>query len=129
MKVLHKSDLITITILFFIGFVASLLIYMPSKTNGSFVEVRVNGVVTERYALSQPRTETVHTENGSNTFYIKDGKVTMQHADCHDQVCVSMTHISRQGQTIVCLPHKLVLAITNGDTKEPAYDAVTGGAS
>ncbi len=129
MKHLQKFDFLTLSILLLVGLVVSLLIYMPAGKNGTYIEVRINGKVTEHYSLSENRTETITTTNGSNTFYIKDGKAFMKHADCHDQVCVGMHGISHQGQTIVCLPHKLVLAVVDDSPKSPAYDAVTGGAS
>ncbi len=128
MKHLHKADIIAIVILFSIGLVISFLIYMPSKKNGTFVEVRIDGVTTQRYSLSENRSETIQTPNGTNTFYINAGSVHMNHADCQDQICVNTKKISQNGQSIVCLPHKLVLTIVSNTAEEPDYDAVTGGA-
>lgn len=124
-----KQDGIVILLLFLAGLLLSLLIYMPSRRTGDFLEIRVNGVVTGQYPLSEDRKETITTKAGSNTFYIREGTVFMEDADCHDRICVSMNGISGQGQTIVCLPHRLVLAIVSKDPSSSSYDAVTGGAS
>lgn len=124
-----KQDGITILLLTFLGLMVSFLIYMPSRQSGDFLEIRINGTVAGQYPLSTDCRKTITTDAGSNTFTIQDGIVFMEDADCHDHICVSMNGISRQGQTIVCLPHKLVLAIVSKDSSSLPYDAVTGGAS
>ncbi len=129
MSIRSKSDCIILAMLFIIGLLASFLIYMPSNSSGEFVEIRINGNVTQHYSLSEDRTETIRTEYGTNTFCIKDGTVSMEHADCHDQICVTTNGISRAGQTIVCLPHKVVLAVTTEEPWQSGYDAIVGGAS
>ena len=48
---------------------------------------------------------------------VKDGKVSVTEADCPDKVCVNTGEISKSGDTIVCLPHKLVVEI-EGSTSE-----------
>jgi len=32
-------------------------------------------------------------------------------ADCPDKICVKHTNIKNAGETIICLPHKLVIEI------------------
>lgn len=56
--------------------------------------------------------------SGSNTFYIKNGSVTMTHATCGDKTCINTGSISKAGESIVCLPHRLVLYITAGDNSD-----------
>ena len=53
---------------------------------------------------------------------ISDGKAKMLTADCPDQLCVHQQAISKESQTIVCLPNKVVAEVT-GNTKKD-YDAV-----
>ena len=55
---------------------------------------------------------------------IEKGEVYMEDADCPDKLCMKQGSISGTGQTIVCLPHKLVVTVENG--KEPELDGVTG---
>lgn len=127
MKV-KKADLFLIAILIIIGIILSIIIYLPRTSSGNFVEVRLDGEKIAIYPLDTERTETIPAENGINTFQIKDGIVTMTDADCNDRVCVAMKSISRSGETIVCLPHKLVLEIVTNSNDAPTMDAVTGGA-
>ena len=78
--------------------------------------VAVDGVEYGRYPLSEDHTETIRFEDGSyNRFAIQDGYVSMQEASCPDQICVHHSRISRNKETIVCLPDKVVITIENGE--------------
>jgi hypothetical protein len=46
----------------------------------------------------------------------------MASSDCHNQVCVEHAPISHSGESIICLPHKLVVTIKGG--KEAEVDAI-----
>ena len=46
----------------------------------------------------------------------------MKDADCPDKICINMGTIRKKGQTIICLPHKLVVEITDG--KEMDTDVI-----
>ena len=55
---------------------------------------------------------------------IKDGKVTMISAQCPDQLCRKQGPVFRPGETIVCLPNKVVLEIKgSGETETKPLDA------
>ena len=125
---LPKTDIIFLAILITIGLLLTVLIYFPRSSAGTYVEIRVDGKKAAAYSLSADRRETLHSASGENTIIIKDGAVSMAAADCPDKVCVSMRRISRSGETIVCLPHKLVLEIRSVESETSPLDAVTGGA-
>ncbi|KAI4447103.1 hypothetical protein C823_001622 [Eubacterium plexicaudatum ASF492] len=44
-------------------------------------------------------------------------------ADCPDQLCVHQKAISGQGETIVCLPNKIVVEIAEGEDAD--LDAIS----
>lgn len=46
-----------------------------------------------------------------NDVEIKGDRIAIVGANCRDQVCVRRGWISKPGQTIVCLPHKLLIEI------------------
>lgn len=124
----HKTDVIFLSILVCTGILLTILIYFPHSSAGTYVEIRVDGEQAAVYSLSADRREILHTASGENTITIRDGAVSMTAADCPDKVCVSMRRISRSGETIVCLPHKLVLEIKNSESGTSLPDAITGGA-
>lgn len=126
-----KADKIFISALILIGLGLSAVIYFPRATgSGSRVEVRINGTAVTSYPLSSDRTETISCpDGGSNTLEIIDGAARMKEADCPDNVCVGMHRISKPGETIVCLPHKLVLAIVQTGQDAAVPDANFSGSN
>lgn len=90
------------------------LVFKSSLRQGKFVTVSVNGEEKYCYSLSKDWEFTVNTgEKGENinTVVIKDGCVYMKAANCPDKICVSHRQISNVGETIVCLPHKVVVSV------------------
>ena len=121
-----RMDILFLAGLLILGLLLAGFVYLPHEENGSVVEVRVKGKVTATYPLSSNIEKTITTEDGdSNTFCIKDQKVTMTHASCPDQICVRTKGISKTGESIVCLPHQIVLAITSAQTS-PELDGISG---
>ena len=59
---------------------------------------------------------------------IEDGSVRMEWADCPDQLCVQHRGISRDGESIICLPNQIVISVESaGETAEgTGLDGVVG---
>lgn len=55
------------------------------------------------------------SEHDLNTIEVKDERIRMKSATCSDQVCVNFGFISKLGETIVCLPHKVLIEIQTID--------------
>ena len=86
----------------------------------NILEIRVNGKVKESRDLSKDFDgiiDTSTTGGGINKYKIKDGKVYMTEADCNDKICVNTKPVFKPGESIVCLPHKVVLIIKNNDNE------------
>ena len=65
-------------------------------------------------------------ENTSPVFFdvtIENGKADMISADCPDKLCVNQHAISSNGETIVCLPNKVVVEVEDGE--EAQFDTQT----
>lgn len=91
-----------------------LLFFNGRKTSpGSSVVVEVDGKTVASYPLD---TDGVFVLNGgTNTLEIKDGRARISDADCPNMQCVRQGWISRGGQSIVCLPNKLIVTVTSSD--------------
>ena len=61
---------------------------------------------------------TFNTPDGSsfNTLVIRDGKADVTDAGYPDRICVNMRSISFEGETITCLPNRLVVKIEGGES-------------
>lgn len=87
---------------------------------GADVVIYVDGEETGRYRLDENRT--IEINDGTNTLVIENESARMEEADCPDQVCVRHKAISKDGESIICLPYKVVVSIEGG--KETDADAV-----
>ncbi len=108
-----RNDIILISAVLLISLVA-FGVYTFTKNIGKYVTVSVNGKRIASYSLSKDRTENISSENGecTNTLVIKDGKAKITKASCPDKICVGHPAVSRTGETIVCLPNKVVITVT-----------------
>ncbi len=92
--------------------IVGLILFLFLSNPGDWVVVNIDGVESSRYLLSENLETDIITGDGNiNTLVIKDGYAYVSYADCPDKICVSHRKISRDGETIVCLPHKLVISI------------------
>ena len=89
------------------------------KKEAGTVVVEVDGEVFGKYTLQENREILI---DDTNVLIIENREANMYEADCPDQICVEHKPISRTGETIVCLPNKVVVTITEAKTAE--YDAV-----
>lgn len=121
-----RNDIILAVVIVLIA-AAGLLLFVLTKEEGSTVAVKIDGVVTDTYPLSENREVSIKTgENDEyiNILTIKDGKASISEADCPDKICVETRAVSFVGETIVCLPHKIVIEITNEKTDDQIDVAV-----
>ena len=50
----------------------------------------------------------------TNTLVIENGAARVVEASCPDQICVNQGAVRYEGESIVCLPHKLVVTVEGG---------------
>lgn len=127
MKITKKirNDIILVAVILLIA-AAGLLAVNFTKQEGSTVLVKIDGEVTKSYSINKNRTVDIVTGDNNeflNTLVIEDGKVYMSDADCPDKICKEHRPISYSGETIVCLPHRIVIEIT-AENSAPDLDAV-----
>lgn len=103
--ILFLSGIILVVIILFVSFT------IFRKKTGSFVVVTINGQKSQTYLLSQEESVEIETKWGTNQFVIKENTVKMIQADCPDQLCVHQHAISQSRESIICLPHKVVVTI------------------
>ena len=68
-----------------------------------------------------------YTHNGYTlTVTVEGDGVRVSEADCPTQDCVHTGTISRSGQSIVCLPARIVIQLAGGAADDSAVDVVIG---
>lgn len=126
-RIFSRFDIILFIILVLIGAAVTVWIYFPRNSTATHLEIRQNGSIIMTLPLDTDTEQTITGINGNtNTFQIKDQTAMMLQADCGDHTCISTGRISRTGESIVCLPHRLVLQITSSGNSEEdnAPDAI-----
>lgn len=82
-----------------------------------------DGVSCKWYDTAWDSAAAVPKGTSYNLLVLSENGVAMEAADCRDQICVNHRPVSRGGESIICLPHRLVVEIAGG-TDESAPDAV-----
>lgn len=106
------------------GVILLLFLYQHfAGSKGSYILVTRNGEKIGEYSLLENQTFVVTDGNHSyNTIVIENGQVWIDQADCPDKLCVKQGKISKSGQSIICLPHKLTILVQTDSRQE--YDTV-----
>lgn len=122
-----RNDLILIGVLVVVLAVAMLYLFRPQEEGYEqrlSVTVTVDGAVFGVYPLSEDRVVEIPSESGHNRLVIQDGKANMDIATCPDGICVNHYAVHRQGESIVCLPNKVVVTVTAKTTDQNQPDLV-----
>lgn len=96
---------------------AILLLFFQSGffvNKGGEVSVTYHSKEIGRYSLHQNIMIPVEEDGAYNLIEIVDGKAIMKEANCKDGQCMKQKAISLKGESIICLPNKLVITVENG---------------
>ena len=86
--------------------------FLFSFKDGGVAYVKQDGKVTAQYPLNEDvSVEILSGGGGKNLLVIKGGKAFIENADCPDKICVKHRAVSKTGETIVCIPNRLVIEI------------------
>ena len=119
----HKNDILLVLAALIIG--GAFLVYADFfRPKGAEVIVSVNGIEQRPLPLSENNFVVIGDEEKYNVLVISEGEAYIEEASCPDQICVKSGRVSLEGQTIVCLPNKVVISIEGGDSS--GLDGVVG---
>lgn len=114
----YRNDILLILFFLIIGLVTLVWIHSHAKS-GAQIRVSIDNKEYGTYSLDKDQTITINQNHWENVLVIKDNTAVMTKADCPDKICVNHAAISKKGETIVCLPHKVVVEVINqGNTKK-----------
>ena len=106
-----KNDLILLGVILIISLILLPLLNLNKAKDGAKAVITVDGKEYKTISLSEDTTFTVETEFGTNVITIKENEIYVEAADCPDKICVNHSHISHTGESIVCLPHRMIITI------------------
>lgn len=120
-KTMKKNDWLLLIVILLTAALIFFIRYFVGDEHPGYVTVRVGGEITETYDLSED--QTVKINGGTNVMKIEDKTVNMIDANCPDKLCVHQKPISKNNESIICLPNNVVVQIVSQDESE--LDAVT----
>lgn len=109
--------------------VGLLVFYRISATqqyHHKYAVIMIDGKVYKKVSLDDVNHKEeipIVTKQGKNILLVKNGGVQVIHAECPDKICMKEGFIDKPGQSIVCLPFRIVVEI-RGD-KSVEVDEVT----
>ena len=117
----NRNDVLFIAVLLLIVVLAGAAFFFL-RGEGDSVTVSVDGKHYGTYPLHADLILSIRTgEEGEqeNLLVIRDGKALVESATCPDGICAAHKPISREGESIVCLPHRVVITVHTTDGEEP----------
>lgn len=114
---MKKHDIYIIVITLIIALSIQGFYMFSKKGKGEYVHIYKGGKLYKSLKLSENNKVVITDGKDINIIVIENGCVYMKEANCHDGLCVKMVKISGAGESIVCLPHKIVVEI-EGEKKD-----------
>jgi len=106
---LKKGDFVVFGIIVSLSLI---LFFAFFGKGGKQVTVTSNGKPLGEYPLNRHQVVPIVSENGVNTLIIENGEAYFKNSDCPDKTCERTGKIKNVGETIVCLPHKVIAEVT-----------------
>lgn len=111
-----KLDFVIIAVLMVLSFLPEIILgaSIGKGYTNTYAEITVAGKIYKTIPLSEHEGEDtieIKTKDGVNVIKIKDNKIGIIEADCPDKVCMKPEYIEKPGQSLVCLPHRVMIEI------------------
>ena len=113
----HRNDVLLVAGLLILGGALALFLY-ATRQAGGYVSVRVDGEPVMELPLGEDTRIVLGEGEHTNTLVIENGTARVVEASCPDQICVNQGAVRYAGESIVCLPHKLVVTIEGGQPSD-----------
>ena len=121
---LKKQDVLLIGSILLAALLLSVIFHLQAKKDAGAVRVQIGDAIFAEYPLGEDReVPLTGFDGGSNLLIIQNGAAWIAEADCPDRLCVKQGKISKKGEMILCLPHRIIVTVISG-TQET--DGISG---
>ncbi len=123
MKGFSRNDKILLSVIVVLCMIVlGIYVFWPKK-KASEVDILVNGTLIQTCDLDKNQRIPIKTEDKvTNVLVISNHQAYMQEADCPDHLCMKQGKISYGGESIVCLPNRVVIQVVSPEKAD--YDSV-----
>ncbi len=123
LKPTGADALVVLAVLLLAGIFGARFWFAAADPGALTVVVSADGAEVERFPLAAAERE--YRNNGYTVHVSATAEgVRVDHADCPTQDCVRTGTITRAGQSIVCLPARIVVALEGA--ADGGFDAIAG---
>ena len=120
-KLRLKNDIIFVFGLLAVIFIVCAVLFVTSE-DGVTVTVSVDGKPYATYSLSENITADIRSGDdfsGLNVLIIDNGTAYVSEASCPDGICAAHKPIKRSGESIICLPNRVVISVSAENGNAP----------
>ncbi len=116
-------DILIVIGLILLSFAPHAIFFAPPKEqpDDRYAIIRIDGQEVDRFNLdtSADFEKTYYpAKDQYNIIQVQDGRIRVKEDNSPDQIAVKTSWISKNGQTSICLPHKLVIEIRQKDAAD-----------
>ena len=105
---MKKTDIILIVTILVIAFSLLGIVSFANKEDAYRVVVTVDGELYNEFSLGEEKSIYI---NETNLLVIDNYTATVKWADCPNQICVNHKDINQVGESIICLPNRVIINI------------------
>ena len=106
---------------------AAIFAVFAAAPAGAVARVYRDGELIAEHPLDAPGLFEVAGSEGALALQVQDGAIRVVSSGCPDQTCVHTAAASRAGQSIVCLPNRVLIKVEGGAPESgKGVDAVAG---
>ena len=83
------------------------------SSNGNKVVIEQDAKQIATLDINKNQEYNIYDKDGSicNTVIISGGQASMKYANCKDKICVNHNEISKNNESIICLPNKVIVTV------------------
>ena len=129
MKKLKKADILVIILIVILSFLIYFFTNKLPKEDENIskkVVITVDGKIYKEVPLTKKTDEKIdiNTVYGKNEVIIEKGEVHMHESNCKDKICIKMGKISIPGDSIICLPNRVMVKIVSDKKNHDSLDLI-----
>lgn len=113
----YKKDIIVVFIVLTVALAFYITLHFINKKPAETVEIYKEDTLIGSYSLNNNGKHEIKFGDHINYITIENGTVFMEGANCPDKLCVKQGKITNSGESIICLPHKIVVKIVAKEGK------------
>lgn len=119
---MHKADIILCVLLAIAA--AAGFFYTNNNNSGSYIVITVDGkTVLNKPLSSLPASFAVAVPSGNICLHHSSSGIYVASSPCPDKLCMKQGTISASGSSIVCVPCRTAITLTNSN-EHHEYDAI-----